>query len=142
MEFFNKHYIIVDGRDRIVDGFSDAFRKPSETDICINEKGGYQFRLFPNGEENPSLFEEHGVPIYRYDGSVAERTSEEIESDIVSILAPLITATHNILANDYVTINNTLYMATKNIPNGEPIIVGQNAIITTIESVLYELKGE
>lgn len=142
MNEYNKHYITVDDHGRIVDGFSDAFRSPAETDICINEQGSYQFRLFPGGEENPILFEEHGIPLYKYDGSVAKRTAEEIEADIVSILEPIITATHNILANDYVTINNTLYMATKNIPNGEPIIVGQNAIITTIEAVLYELKGE
>ena len=63
MDFYNKHYITVDERSRIVNGFSDAFRKPSETDICINEQGGYQFRLFPGGEENPALHErQHMIP--------------------------------------------------------------------------------
>lgn len=53
---------------------------------------------------------------------------------------PVITAPRNIVSGEYVTINGTLYMATQNIPNGEPIIVGQNAIQTTIETVLYELN--
>ncbi len=53
---------------------------------------------------------------------------------------PVITAPRNIVSGEYVTINGTLYMATQNIPNGEPIIVGQNAIETTIETVLYELN--
>lgn len=52
------------------------------------------------------------------------------------------TATHNITAGEYVTINGTLYKATESIPNGERIIVGQNAIETTIEEQLNELKGE
>jgi hypothetical protein len=53
------------------------------------------------------------------------------------------TAPHNILAGEYVTINGVMYKATENIPNGEPIIVGQNAYETTIEAQLAELaKGE
>lgn len=53
------------------------------------------------------------------------------------------TAPRNIVAGEYVTIDNVLYLATENIPNGEPIIVGQNAIKTTVEEQLAELaKGE
>ena len=52
------------------------------------------------------------------------------------------TAPHNILEGEYVTIDGVLYKATTNIPNGETIIVGQNAVATTIEEQLYELKGE
>ena len=55
----------------------------------------------------------------------------------VQILAP-----HNIVSGEYVTIDGVMYLATENIPNGEPIIVGQNAIVTTIEAQLHELKGE
>lgn len=52
-------------------------------------------------------------------------------------------APHNIISGEYVTIGNVLYLATENIPNGEPIIVGQNAVVTTVEEQLYELtKGE
>jgi hypothetical protein len=53
-----------------------------------------------------------------------------------------ITAPHNIMEGEYVTIDGVLYMATQNIPNGEPVIVGQNAIVTTVEAQLLELKGE
>lgn len=89
MEFYNKHYITVDGRGRIMDGFSDAFRKPSETDICINEEGGYQFRLFPDGWENPVLIDENRIALYKYDGGdVIKRTLEEIAEDIASLVIP------------------------------------------------------
>ncbi len=90
MEAYNKHYITADALGRIVDGFSDAFRHPAETDICINAQGGYQFRLFPDGEENPELYTMlHDVPLYKYeDGEVVKRTAEEINADIAAIPAP------------------------------------------------------
>lgn len=83
MEMYNKHYITVDAENRITNGFSDAFRQPAETDICINEQGGYQFRLFPGGEENPSLFDWDGmIPLYKWDGGYVKlRTEEEIEAE-------------------------------------------------------------
>ena len=86
MNLYNKHYITVDEQGRITDGFSDAFRSPAETDICINERGGYQFRLFPGGEENPVLSEEHGIPLYQYDGGqVVRRTQDEIAADLAEL---------------------------------------------------------
>lgn len=88
-EFCNKHYITVDERGCIVDGFSDAFRQPSEADICINKKGGYQFRLFPGGEENPPLYAEAMIARYKYeDGHVVERPAEEIEADRSALPVP------------------------------------------------------
>ncbi|MBR2131967.1 MAG: hypothetical protein IJ955_05395 [Oscillospiraceae bacterium] len=89
MDVFS-HYITVDAQGCITSGFSDAFREPSETDICINERGGYQFRLFPNGEENPLLFDGiYMIPRYRWDGGqVVRRTQEEITADIVAIPKP------------------------------------------------------
>ena len=52
------------------------------------------------------------------------------------------TAPRNIIAGEYITANGVLYKATSNIPNGEPIITGQNAIETTVEEQLAELmKG-
>lgn len=53
-----------------------------------------------------------------------------------------VTAPHNILAGEYVTIEGVLYLATENIPNGEPVIVGQNAVQTSVEEQLYAMKGE
>lgn len=89
-KFFNKHYITVDEQNRITSGFSDAFHSPSDTDICINEQGGYQFRLFPGGEENPRLHEwPHMIPLYKYkNGEVMKRTEEEIEADIAALPIP------------------------------------------------------
>lgn len=90
INFYHKHYISVDEQNRIVGGFSDAFRAPSDTDICINERGGYQFRLFPGGEENPRLYEwPHMIPLYKYEnGEVVKRTEEEIEADIAALPVP------------------------------------------------------
>ena len=86
-EFYN-HYITIDERNRIINGFSDAFRQPSDTDICINEQGGYQFRLFPDGEENPMLFTENGIPLYEYNDAVFARTTEAIAADEAALPVP------------------------------------------------------
>ena len=87
--YYNKHYIKVDSSNRIVDGFSDAFREPAEDSICINEQGGYQFRLFSDGEENPCLFDWNGmIPRYRWDGEIIKRTEEEIEAERAIASAP------------------------------------------------------
>lgn len=90
MNFYNKHYIRTREDGCIVDAFSDAFRKPFDTDICINEQGGYQFRLFPDGEENPVLFDWNGmIPLYKYeDGEVVKRSEEELEADRAEIPTP------------------------------------------------------
>ena len=81
--YYYKHYIRVNSSGCVVDGFSDAFRQPSEDAICINEQGGYQFSLFPNGEENPLLFDwEYMIPLYMWDGTqVVARPVEDIEAD-------------------------------------------------------------
>lgn len=82
--FYNKHYITVDDQYRIVDGWSDGPNqgKKITNAICINENGGYQFRLFNDGEENPSLRTFDGIPRYKWDGTQAvERTEEELEAD-------------------------------------------------------------
>jgi len=83
MDRYNKHYIRIDANRSIVKGFSDAFEQAQEGDICINDQGGYQFRLFPGGPENPALYNEHGVPLYQWDGSaVIARSPQELEADM------------------------------------------------------------
>ena len=72
--FYYKHYIRIDEDNNIIKGFSDAFEQPQADDICINEQGGYQFRLEPGGEENPLLYTMDGIPLYRWDGTVVKRT--------------------------------------------------------------------
>ena len=90
-EFYNKHYVSVDDKNRIIDGWSDGPHpeKDTENAVCINDKGGYQFRLFPDGKENPALFDMDGIPLYKYvDGAVQERSQEEIEADRAVIPEP------------------------------------------------------
>lgn len=91
MDFYNKHYITVDADGRITDAWSDGPHPDRDTNeaICINEQGGYQFRLSPGGEENPALWDMDGIPLYKWDGAqVIQRTAEEIEADRASIPEP------------------------------------------------------
>ena len=89
-QFFNKHYIRIDDQSRIITGFSDAFQQPEPSDILINSEGGYQFRLFPGGEENPALFDDLGVPLYSWDKRrkvVITRKPEEIDVERHAVIA-------------------------------------------------------
>lgn len=89
--YYNKHYITVDTQSRITNGWSDGPNGERDTTdaICINEQGEYQFRLYPNGEENPALYNMDGIPLYRWDGqAVQPRTEEEIAADRAAIPAP------------------------------------------------------
>ncbi|MCL2718099.1 MAG: hypothetical protein FWE14_04890 [Lachnospiraceae bacterium] len=91
-ESFHKHYIRKADEENevygcfIVFGFSDAFEQPIENDVLISENGSYQFRLFPDGEENPKLFDDNGVPLYRYHrGKVRIRSKKELEEHNAAI---------------------------------------------------------
>lgn len=90
-EYYNKHYIKPDSSNRIIGCWSDGPHPDRDTTdaICISDKGGYQFRLFPDGEENPSLYDADGIPLYKWDGqAVKPRTVEEIAADRAAIPAP------------------------------------------------------
>jgi len=83
-QMYNCHYITVDEQDRIIDGWSDGphLERDTTSAICINEQGGYQFRLEPTGEENPPLYTMDGIPLYKWDREqVIRRTEDEIEAD-------------------------------------------------------------
>lgn len=90
MEFYNKHYILLDGESRIIDGWSDGplAGKDTEGAICINEQGGYQFRLFPDGEENPALIDSDGVHLWKWAGEVLPTTQEEHTAERASFPQP------------------------------------------------------
>jgi len=75
------HYIRTNDKGLIIAGFSEVFQQPESTDILICTQGSYQFRLFPGGEENPSLLDSFGVPLYRWEGKVIKRTLDETEAD-------------------------------------------------------------
>lgn len=90
-KFYNRHYITTDANRRITSGWSDGPLRDRDTTgaICINEQGGYQFRLHPNGEENPPLYTMDGIPLYKWDGVQAiPRTEEEIAADWAAIPEP------------------------------------------------------
>lgn len=90
-EYCSKYYISIDNQGRITSGWSDGPQRDRDTAgaICINEAGGYQFRLFSGGEENPSLYTEDGIPLYRWDGEQVVRRSEaEITADRAALPAP------------------------------------------------------
>lgn len=87
---YNRHYITTDDQGRITGGWSDGPHPERDTTaaICINEEGGYQFRLFLNGDENPSLRVMDGIPLYRWNGEQAvARTEAEIAADREAIPA-------------------------------------------------------
>lgn len=55
----------------------------------------------------------------------------------------VIVAPYNIVEGEYITIGGVLYKVIANIPVGEPIVEGHNAVATNIEEQLAELaKGE
>lgn len=90
-EYYNKHYITIRSDGAINDAWSDGLQpdKDASDAICINEKGGYQFRIYPGGEENPPIHDEYGIPLYKWDGSqVIPRTEEEIEAERALIPPP------------------------------------------------------
>lgn len=100
--YYNKHYITVDDQGRILDGWSDGPHpeKDAAGAICVTEEGGYQFRLFPGGEENPSLWTMDGIPLYKWeDGQVVPRTEEEISADRAAIPEPPPTAQEQLRAD-------------------------------------------
>lgn len=90
-EHFNKHYIKTDDQGRVVDAWSDGPcpDKDAAGAICINQEGGYQFRLTPGGEENPRLLDHRGVALYKYaGGQIVARSQAEIAADVAAIPAP------------------------------------------------------
>ena len=89
--YYNRHYITTDPQGRITDGWSDGPHRDRDTTgaICINEQGGYQFRLCPGGLENPPLYTMDGIPLYRWDGAqVVPWTEAEIVADRAALPGP------------------------------------------------------
>ena len=90
-EFYNKHYIKTRDDGAIINYWSDGPHPDRDTTnaICISDKGGYQFRFTPDGEENPPIYDADGIPLYKWNGqAVKPRTEEEIAADRAAIPAP------------------------------------------------------
>lgn len=83
---YHRHYVRLRADGCIVEGWSDGpfpGREATEADVCITDRGGYQFRLQPEGEENPALYDyDFMVPLYRWTGqAVEERSGAEIAAE-------------------------------------------------------------
>lgn len=85
--FYDRHYVRLRADGAIVAGWSDgphSGREPTADDVCINEQGGYQFRLILNGGptvENPALFD-GTIPLYKWDGeTVVRRGEDELDAE-------------------------------------------------------------
>ena len=85
--FYNNHYIKTRADGAIISFWSDGPHPDRDTSgaICINARGGYQFRLALGGAINPPMFSMEGIPLYCWDGqAVRARTEAEIEADRVA----------------------------------------------------------
>lgn len=67
----NKHYIIVNDAGLIVRGWSDGPRPTDSTEgaVMLTDEGSFQFRLTPDGKENPILTTMDNITLYRWDGT-------------------------------------------------------------------------
>ena len=107
-KFYNNHYIEIEPNGNIIRGFSDAFQQPNGHSILINDRGGYQFRLSPDGEENPPMHDGNGAPLYRWDVSlstkaepwrgIVKRTQAEIDADAPTPSPPMPTLEERVRA--------------------------------------------
>ena len=81
-EIMYRHYIKVDENGLILWGWSYGSNTiPPEDMICINENGTKDFRLFPDGEDNPLLRDADGIPLYEWDGEQVVAIPDEIIED-------------------------------------------------------------
>lgn len=88
--FYNKHYIVIRSDGAIISAWSDGPlpKKDITNAICINEQGSYQFRLFPDGEENPNICDiDNNIPLYKWDGErVIQRSDDELAAERDALL--------------------------------------------------------
>lgn len=99
-----KHYIEIGPNGNVLFGWSDGPTdwKSTEGAICIREDESYQFRLFPDGEENPVLTNGMGIPLYHYNqetGEITLRSQEEIQADLDNIPPPPPTQMERLIAD-------------------------------------------
>lgn len=79
-----RHYISTREDGAIIKTWSNGLFPDRDVSkaICIDEHGSYQFRFYPDGEENPLIYDEYHIPLYKWDGKkVVLRSDKEIEAD-------------------------------------------------------------
>lgn len=125
MHIYNSHYVSIDAQNRVINGFSDAFEAPREDSICISDQGGYQFRLFVDGEENPSLTDSVGAHLWYWEnGSVRAATEAELEAERAEIAAnapPPMPSDAQRLATLEAELNALLGLETESKSEGETV---------------------
>lgn len=146
MEFAQNPYIVyvkINSNGYITAVNSSAFLTDTTGWVEIDRGTGDRFHHAQGNYFPEPIFKDGGA--YRYklmDGKPVECTPEEIAAQ-EEANKPKTVAPRNITAGEYITSNGVLYKATVNIPVGEHIVTGQNAVETTIEEQLYEMtKGE
>ena len=146
MEFeMNPHIVYVknNSNGHIVAVNSSAFVTDTADWLEIDSGYGDRYHHAQGNYFPKPIYTDGGA--YRYklvDGKPVECTAEEIKAQ-EEVRKPKTIAPHNITEGEYITVGDTLYKATANIPNGTPIVTGQNAVVTTVEEQLYELtRGE
>lgn len=146
MEFETNPYIVyvkTNDSGYITAVNSSAFLSDTTGWIEIDSGYGDRYSLAQGNYFSQSIITMGGA--YRYklvDGKPVECTQEEI-AEQEEARKPKTVAPRNITEGEYITVNGVLYKAIMNIPHGEPIITGKNAIQTTYEEQLFEMtKGE
>lgn len=136
-------YVKTNENGYIVAINSSAFLTDLTDWVEIDRGTGDRYHHAQNNYFEKPIMTDGGA--YRYKlvkGKPKECTKAEIEAQ-EKANEPKPVAPRNITEGEYITVNGVLYKATTNIPNGEPIITGQNAVVTTVEEQLYEMtKGE
>ena len=82
-------YIRIDERNRIIEVNSSAFLSDITGWIEIDRGNGDKYHHAQGNYFEKPIYEEHGIPIYKYeDGEAVERTQAEIDADISAIPEP------------------------------------------------------
>lgn len=90
-------YIRIDERNRIIEVNSSAFLNNLTDWIKVDSGTGDKYHHAQGNYFSKPIYENHGIPIYKYEhGEPVERTAEEIEQDI-SDLPKLEPSDHDLL---------------------------------------------
>lgn len=85
-----KVYIQTDDRQRAVDINSDIFLADTDGWIEVDEGEGDKYAHAQGNYFDPPLLEEHGVPLWAWDGEqVVRRSDEDVQADIDALPPPL-----------------------------------------------------
>tara|TARA_R110002020_G_scaffold13283_6_gene48135 strand:- start:11898 stop:12485 length:588 start_codon:yes stop_codon:yes gene_type:complete len=93
-----KHYIEIDNDNYITKAFSDAFEQPTDTSICVNEKGSRHFHL--------ELINNRGEFKYKYLNNEFVEQTEQSQAFIKSKLLADLKAYYQECKNINITIDN------------------------------------